>query len=182
MIFGRRRAKNRVMERSTAEAAFVERLARHRGIPRKVASAYCRNPADREDCAAEIVAQLWRSYPRYDPARAFSTWAWRIAVNVAISYYRRGRTESERAVAVDGGTLDRIADPEPGTDASLDRLHELVARLDEFDRALVVLYLDDRPYAEIADVLGITPTNVATKLNRIKTRMKEWSRTWTSTN
>jgi len=169
------------MDRSTAEAAFLDRLARHRGIPRKVAAAYCGHPADREDCAAEIVAQLWRSYPRYDSTKAFSTWAWRIAVNVAISFYRRGRTDAERTVAVAGDAFDRVASPETATPEPLERLYELVARLDEFDRALVVLYLDDRPYTEIADVLGITPSNVATKLNRIRNRMKEWSRTWTST-
>ena len=170
------------MDRSTAEAAFLEQLERHRGIPRKVAGAYCRNPADREDCVAEIVAQLWRSYPRYDPTKTFSTWAWRIAVNVAISFYRRGRTEAERAVPVEGDAFERIASPEPEPSEPLERLYALVARLDEFDRALVVLYLDDRPYAEIADVLGITQTNVATKLGRIKLRMRQWSESWTSTN
>lgn len=158
-----------------SEAAFLDRLEAHRGIPRKVAGAYCRNRADREDCVQEIVAQLWRAFPRYDGDKPFSTWAWRIAVNVAITFYRKGRNEAERAVPSEGAIFDAMPAATDEPDAMLERLHALVARLDEFDRALVVLYLDDRPQAEIADVLGISLTNVSTKLGRIKTRMKQWS-------
>jgi len=167
--------------KSLSEAAFLDRLETHRGIPRKVAGAYCRNRADREDCVQEIVAQLWRSYPRYDAEKPFSTWAWRIAVNVAISFYRKGRDAFERTVLSESAALEAVPAAADEPDAMLERLYALVARLDEFDRALVVLYLDDRPYAEIADVLGITQTNVATKLNRIKHRLKQWSESWTST-
>ena len=71
-----------------AEAQFAELLERHRGIVFKVAATYCRNPADREDVAQEIVTQLWRAFPKFDATRTFSTWMYRIALNVAISFVR----------------------------------------------------------------------------------------------
>jgi RNA polymerase sigma-70 factor (ECF subfamily) len=80
-----------------AEARFAELLERHRGIVFKVATTYCRNPADREDVAQEIVTQLWRAFPKFDATRSFSTWVYRIALNVAISDDCSG---SERSVTL----------------------------------------------------------------------------------
>jgi RNA polymerase sigma factor (sigma-70 family) len=84
-----------------AEAQFAELLERHRGIVFKVAATYCRNPADREDVAQEIVTQLWRAFPTYDAARTFSTWMYRIALNVAISFVRTNSVRARHTVALD---------------------------------------------------------------------------------
>jgi RNA polymerase sigma-70 factor (ECF subfamily) len=72
------------------DARFAALLDQHRGIVFKVANSYCRNPEDRQDLAQDIAAQLWRAFPRYDATRSFSTWMYRIALNVAISYKRGG--------------------------------------------------------------------------------------------
>lgn len=154
------------------QAAFGEAFERHRGIVLKVAHSYATHAEDRRDLTQEIAAQAWKAYRRYDPARPFSTWLYRIALNVAISHLRaRGGRE---ALA-----FDDIAEPAHDEDASHESddgvraLQRCIAALDPLDRALLLLYLDERPQREIADVLGLSETNVATKLGRLKHRIRE---------
>jgi RNA polymerase sigma factor (sigma-70 family) len=154
-----------------AQRAFLDRIDRHRAILIKVGNAYCRNPFDREDLAAEIVAQLWRAYERFDGRSSFSTWMYRVAINVAISFVR-SETRKRRLVDDKPAVLESIASPAIEHDDRSDLLRELIDDFNPLDRALMLLYLDDYPYAEIAAILGISETNVATKLGRIKDRLK----------
>jgi RNA polymerase sigma-70 factor (ECF subfamily) len=154
-----------------AEARFAELLERHRGIVFKVAATYCRNPADREDVAQEIVTQLWRAFPKFDATRPFSTWMYRIALNVAISFVRTHSLRERHTVA-----LDETHDAEDPSDGAAERdertrlLYAFVDRLDALSRALLLLHLDEHSYRDIAAILGITETNVATKISRLKQR------------
>jgi RNA polymerase sigma factor (sigma-70 family) len=161
------------MRTNDAQTAFVDRLNRHRGILIKVAGAYCRDLAGREDLIAEIVAQLWRGYGRFDERAAFSTWMYRIAVNVAISL-RRIETRAARHVEpAETAFLETLpSPPEAQGDDALALVREFIEKLDELNRALMLLYLDDYAYVEIAAILGISETNVATKISRIKRRLK----------
>lgn len=155
-----------------AQRAFIERIERHRGILFKVAAAYCPHPADREDLIQETVAQLWRAYRGFDGRSSFSTWMYRIAMNVAIGSLRK-ETRSRRAVApAEAGILEQIPEPQSENDERLCVLRDLIASLPPLDRALMMLYLDDYPYAEIAAMLGISESNVGTKVARIKERFK----------
>ena len=153
--------------------AFAALLERHRGIVLKVAGTYCRDPDDRADLAQDIAAQLWRAYPDYDPARSFSTWMYRIALNVAISFVRGQSYRQRHAHSLhddDDEFVDSSADPD--TALRLRTLQQVIARLEPLDRALVLLYLDERSHREIADILGLSEGNVATKLSRIKQRIR----------
>lgn len=154
--------------------AFARLLETHRGIVLKVAGSYCRDPDDRADLAQEIAAQAWRAFPLYDPARRFSTWLYRIALNVAISELRGRRRIPAGPVPID--TLaEALADPrasDPEREQQVRALHRFIAQLPALDRALMLLYLDDHGYRDIADVLGISETNVATKLGRLKARIR----------
>jgi RNA polymerase sigma factor (sigma-70 family) len=94
------------MTTNDAQAAFVERLERHRGILVKVVNAYCRDAVAREDLIQEIAAALWRAYPRFDGRAAFSTWTYRIAVNVAISFYRSETRKARNVELADRATLE----------------------------------------------------------------------------
>jgi RNA polymerase sigma factor (sigma-70 family) len=161
------------MRTNDAQTAFVDRLNRHRGILIKVANAYCRDPAGYEDLIAEIVAQLWRAYGRFDERAAFSTWMYRIAVNVAISLRRSQMRTAKNVEPAEPAILEMLpSPPEAQSDDALALVREFIERLDELNRALMLLYLDDCSYAEIAAILGISETNVATKIGRIKQRLK----------
>jgi RNA polymerase sigma-70 factor (ECF subfamily) len=161
------------MPRRPDQERFLTLLDEHKKILYKVAGSYCRNAEDRRDLEQEIVAQLWRSFDRYDESYRFSTWMYRIALNVAISFYRSETRRSRRTVAADESILeiaDARATAEP--DAELELLRQLIARLDELDRALILLYLDGNRHDTIAEILGISETNVGTKIGRIKARLR----------
>ncbi len=153
---------------------FAELLEQHRRIVFKVANTYSFNTDDRADLAQEIAAQLWRAYPSYDPQRSFSTWMYRIALNVAISQVRSRTHKDRHSVALDESLHD-VADAN-GTDHEADQqvraLQRFIGRLDKLNRALLLLYLEDQSYREIADILGISETNVATKIGRLKQRIR----------
>jgi RNA polymerase sigma-70 factor (ECF subfamily) len=159
---------------------FEARLDEHLGIVLKLAGAYCPPGVERDDLVQEICLQLWRSYRSYDPSRRFSTWMYRVALNTAISFARRTRSREGRKVPLEkapGEAMDRArssgASPDGRhEDTRVEELHRFIRGLDEMNRSLVVLYLEDRSYAEIGEILGISATNVGTKLSRLKQRMR----------
>jgi RNA polymerase sigma-70 factor (ECF subfamily) len=153
---------------------FTRLLDQHAGIIRKVAATYAATTADRMDLAQEISLQLWKAYPRYSPERPFSTWMYRIALNVAISFLRSATRPHRQTVSLEVMELDvpdETATPE--TDERIAELQRVIAGLEPLNRALLLLYLDDRSYREIASILGITETNVATKISRLKERVRQ---------
>lgn len=157
-----------------ARDAFGTLLQRHRGIVFKVVNTYTRHPDDRDELAQEIAAQLWRAYPGYDPARAFTTWMYRIALNVAISFVRTESNRQRNAVPLHED-IDDIADDSGVDHESNERvraLYRLIGQLPPLNRALLLLYLEDHSHREIADILGISETNVATKISRLKQRIR----------
>ena len=152
--------------------AFLRLLDQHAGIVRKVAAGYSSSLADRHDLMQEISLQLWKAYPRYSPERPFSTWMYRIALNVAISFLRSNTRPVRQTVPLDEV---EIADESAGAhepDERIPILQSVIAALDPLNRALLLLYLEDHSYREISSILGITETNVATKLNRLKQRVR----------
>jgi len=157
--------------RGDRQDAFLALLETNKNILFKVASAYCREPGERDDLVAEMTAALWKSFGRYDEQFRFSTWAYRICLNIAISFYRAERRRVERRSAVDAAALE-IAAPEDDADERVARLEAFVAGLGDLDKALMLLYLDEHDYQSIAAILGLTLTNVATKLSRLRARAK----------
>ncbi len=155
------------------EEIFTRLLDQHAWIIRKVAFGYTSTFADREDLTQEITLQLWRAYPRYSSERPFSTWTYRIALNVAISFLRRHSHPVRQTVPLEEHELsDENATPAE-TDERIPILRQIIASLPPLDRGLMLLYLDDRSYREIATILGLSETNIATKINRLKQRVRE---------
>ena len=155
--------------------AFEAVLERHRGIVFKVANSYAGNRADRDDLAQDIAIQLWRAWPRYSPERPVTTWMYRIALNVAISHLR-GRSLRERHhVPMDEDFEHGVADDGGEAAGQLRTLHRVIAALPPLDRALMLLYLEERSHREIAEVLGISESNVSTKLSRLRQRIRDES-------
>jgi RNA polymerase sigma-70 factor (ECF subfamily) len=164
------------MTETDRQDAFSALLQRHRGIVFKVANTYARLAEDRDDLAQEIAARLWHAYPKYDPARSFSTWMYRVALNVAISHVRdqtvRGRHD---AVPLDEDVHDiaGAAASDHEHDQHIRMLQGFILRQPPLERALLLLYLEDCPQREIAEILGITESNVSTKIGRLKQRIRD---------
>ncbi len=160
--------------KTDARQRFGDLLEQHRKIVFKVANTYARSPEDRADLAQEIATQLWRAYPRYDPRRTFSTWMYRIALNVAITHVRSTAQRVRHAAPLDETPQEPAFDPhDHEADQQVRALHRFIAQLEPLNRALLLLYMEDRSHLEIAEILGITQTNVATKISRLKHRIRD---------
>ena len=150
----------------------IQLIRRHAALIQKIAYAYCRNAADREDVVQEVAVELWRSHHRFDGRSKETTWVYRIALNVAISFHRREHRHRERRLDADvhALTIAAASESEPPEDVRV--LLQCIDDLGSLDKALVLLYLDGNDHASIADVLGISVSNVGTKLGRIRDRLR----------
>ena len=154
--------------------SFEKLLASNLGIVHKVANAYGRLPEDRRDLVQEISVQLWTAFPKYDPLRSFTTWMYRIALNVAISHVRHAGLRQRTEISLDVPVVESIQAPHSeGRSDQIRSLMTFIERMDELNRALMLLYLEDRPYQEIGEIMGLTETNAATKISRLKQRIRE---------
>jgi RNA polymerase sigma-70 factor (ECF subfamily) len=122
--------------------------------------------------AQEIAIQLWRSFDSFDDRCRFSAWMYRIALNVAVSFYRRENTRTQFALS-DSERLLSAVDETAKHPEEIQALYQFIDRLDALNQALVLLYLDGNSYLEIAEILGISETNVATKIGRLKKTMRQ---------
>jgi len=155
--------------------AFTALLQQHRGLLAKVVGTYAWQAQDREDLGQEIAVQLWRAWPGYDPARPVTTWMYRIALNVAISWVRGHSRELRQREDWDEHRHD-IADPlahDPELGQQVELLYRFIHALPPLDRALMLLYLEDHSHREIGEVLGISEANAATKVSRLKQRIRQ---------
>ena len=162
--------------RDNSRDTFSSLLQRHSGIVFKVANTYAYSAEDRADLAQEIAAQLWRAWPAFDASRSATTWMYRIALNVGISHVRsKSLRQRHDAVPLDDDLHD-MADAnavDHDVEQHLRLLQRFIARQAPLDRALLLLYLEERNQREIADILGIGESNVSTKIGRLKQRIRD---------
>lgn len=156
----------------SAEKEFIRLLNEHQRIIHKVCNLYMDAHADREDLFQEITLQAWKAYAGFRGDAKFSTWLYRVALNTAITFFRKEKRKP------DIYTTETI--PEYGTGETYDPIEEQVKAmyaaigdLSKIDKAIVMLYLEDYNYNDIGEMMGITANNVAVKMNRIKTKLKE---------
>ena len=150
---------------------FLSSIESNKGIIYKVANSYCKNEDDRAGLIQEIILQLWKAFPGFKPDYKLSTWMYRIALNVAISAYRKASKRSQILQPLSETAIYLEEDKSEAND-SRDLLQALICELKEVDRALILLYLDGYLYQEIGEILGLSQSNVATKLSRIKQQLK----------
>ena len=153
---------------------FLKRIEEHKLIIYKICNSYCKNASNRDDLAQEIIYQLWKSYSHFNGTVKFSTWMYRVALNVAITFYRK--TKSSEAIIKLGEPDIEIEDDKDNTgelEKNINTLQQFINELKELDKALMILYLEDKKYIEISEILGITETNVATRISRIKDKLKQ---------
>jgi RNA polymerase sigma factor (sigma-70 family) len=138
----------------------------------RICRMYCPDADDRQDLYQEIVLQLWRAYPQYETRAKFSTWLYRIALNVAISNLRQ-RTRRPLPDRFGDTVPDMAPPPDTGLDAEdLAQLYRAIERLSDVEKAFVLLYLEERTYEEMADILGITQNNVRVKMHRVQDKLR----------
>ena len=161
------------MNKQKPDNDFQRIISENKGIIYKVSNAYCTIEAEKEDLVQEIIIQIWKAFPNYNSKYKISTWIYRIALNVAISLYRKQNSQKKlTTVSIEDY---QISDENENTEKELQikQLYKFIHELKELDRALIILYLEEKNYKEIAQILGISQTNVATKISRIKILLKQ---------
>jgi RNA polymerase sigma factor (sigma-70 family) len=163
-----------------SRAEFTALLEEHRRLVFRVANTYARGVADIEDLAQEIAVQVWRAFPGYDRSRRFSTWMYRIALNVAISWLRGEGTRRQRSVPYDPELhepgFEAHSDNEDGDgDERRSILRGFIDSQDGLNRAVLLLYLEEHSYAEMSEILGVSETNLTTKISRLKERLRTYA-------
>ncbi len=151
---------------------FKEIMEQHQGILFKVARTYCPDETDRQDLVQEIRIQVWQSLHRYDARFRISTWLYRIALNTAISHYRRHTAQASRSVAWQDHAAPPADEAQAEQEYNLVKLEQFIGELGAIDKALMLLYLEDKSHAEIAELLGLSVSNVGTKITRIRQKLK----------
>lgn len=154
------------------EHNFVELLETHQNIVHKVCRLYTNNYDAHNDLFQEITIQLWKAYPKFRGDAKFSTWMYRVGLNTAITLYRK----SKRSITTqDFSDVQFKISAEAYDDTEeqqLKLLYNAVRQLNDIEKALVFLYLEDKNYNEISETLGISEVNARVKMNRIKTKLK----------
>lgn len=162
------------MEATDKQALFEATISANKGLIFKVANVYCSHEEEKQDLVQEIILQIWYSFDKYNQAYKMSTWLYRIALNVAISYYRKHNRKRLLTTSLNDKKLDVASESTDNEEAvQLKLLEQFIKELKELDKALMVLYLEEKSHAEIAEILGISVTNVATKVGRIKKKLKK---------
>lgn len=163
-------------ETKSHDAVFIEYLEGYKKLIAKVARIYCKDSEERKDLIQEIIIQLWKSFPKYDKTYSISTWTYRIAINVSISYLRKAtsRKNNHNDYLQQNElmqTEDRV------TDEKLEQLYRFIELLKPIDKAIIILYMEGCSNKEISEVMGITVTNVSTRKLRVKEELKMYFET-----
>lgn len=153
--------------------AFIQVIERHKGIIYKIANSYCRDDEDKKDLVQEIIYQLWKSFENYNSQYKHSTWIFRIALNVSISFYRKENKRKEITNPLSKDIFHLTEEDTKEKQGNLQLLQQFIYELKELDKALMLLYLEEKSHKEIAEIIGISESNVSTKINRIKNVLKE---------
>ncbi|GAA4178916.1 MULTISPECIES: RNA polymerase sigma factor [Sphingobacterium] len=151
------------------ERQFLILINEHQGIIHKICRLYRDVREDREDLFQEITFQLWKSHDSFKNNSKISTWIYRIALNTAIATFRKKKQDVEYRP-----TLPEMAEEQPDEELALrqERLFSALKQLDDGDKAIITLYLEDLSYQQIADIIGISENYVGVKLNRIKIKIQ----------
>ena len=149
---------------------FLGRIAEHERLIHKVARLYADDPANREDLFQEILCQAWRSYAGFREDARFSTWLYRVALNTAITHLRKKRRAGEITDHLDWVRHESPIDPYA---EEVELMYSAINRLSRIDKAIILLFLEDCSYEEMAEIMGMTVSNIGVRLNRIRKRLKE---------
>lgn len=151
---------------------FIKQLNENQRIVHKICKIYTDTPHDHEDLFQEIVIQLWKAYPNFRGEAKFSTWMYRIGLNTALALYKK----QSKTISTDRDTsLEHIKitnEEHEEQNTQIQAMYEAIHLLSDIEKALIMMFLDDKPYKEIAEILGITEGNARVKMNRAKEKLR----------
>lgn len=150
---------------------FISALKSNEGAIYKIAAVYTNTTEDRNDLVQEIIYQLWRSFDSFNQQSALSTWIYRVALNVSIT--QLNKTKSRFTTVPVETALFNLYDSNSGEEERWLLLRQHIDLLNLFEKGIIILYLEDKSYEEISDIVGISVSNVGTRLSRIREKLKQ---------
>ncbi len=154
------------------ERNFLNDFEKNQNIVHKICRLYTTNQQAHKDLFQEITVQLWKNYPKFRGDAKFSTWMYRVALNTAISLYRKSTRTIKTQDYSEVSFKIKTEDYDDTEELQLASLYKAIQKLNDIDKALIFLYLEDKPYKEIAETLGISAVNARVKMNRAKEKLK----------
>lgn len=156
------------------EQSFVEEITQNQNLIHKICKIYTINADEHKDLFQEITIQLWKSYPKFEHKSKFSTWAYRIALNTAITLFKKKKVKQIDTTGIDTKQFF-ISSEDYNTEQEeqLQLLYKAIHKLGDIEKALIYMYLENKDYKEIAETLGISEVNARVKMNRVKIKLKE---------
>ena len=161
------------MQKQETEKRFEKHISENELLINKVCSIYAYTAADRKDLFQEIVIQLWRSYPKFNGQSKFSTWVYRVAINTAITGLRR---EKDFIKSYEPASLPLHISDHNATDAleeQFQQLYTAIDQLNQIEKAIVMLYMEDKSYEDMEEILGVSQGTLRVKMNRIKDKLRQ---------
>lgn len=155
------------------ERDFLNAINQNIGIIHKVCNIYFKNPADRQDVFQEILYQLWKSYKSFTGASKFSTWMYRVAFNTAIGYVKSINKEAPKDAINEYHLETFVNNDSHERNENIALLYKAIHTLSDIDKAIALLYLEEKSYEEMAAITGLTKTNISVRLVRIRKQLKE---------
>jgi RNA polymerase sigma-70 factor, ECF subfamily len=158
--------------KKTVQKEFTILLKENQGIVCKICNIYFFNRKEKEDYFQEIIIELWKAFPNFQKQSKFSTWMYRVALNTAIDLLRKEKTQPQ-LMSFSRQEYD-LQDNQIKEDSTRqDILYRAINLLSEVEKAIIILYLEDYSYKEIAEIMGISETYTGVKINRIKTELQK---------
>lgn len=155
---------------TATQKTFLDQLNQHMGIAYRISRAYQPDTNERADLLQEMIYQLWRSYPSFSGKAKFSTWMYRVCLNTALAHQRTTQKRRNEPLMA---RHEQVPGPSPDEHPeTIHRLFDAIATLSPLNKAIVLLYLDELSYEEIATVTGLSKTNVSVRLVRIKKELE----------
>ncbi|MBT8376524.1 MAG: RNA polymerase sigma factor [Winogradskyella sp.] len=154
------------------EHSFIEQMQKHQNIVHKVCRLYTNNQDAHNDLFQEITIQLWKAYPKFRGDSKFSTWMYRVGLNTAITLYRKSKRRIKTEAFDALQYKIKSTEYDDTEEQQLKLLYDAVHQLNDIEKALVFLYLEDKDYREISATLGISEVNARVKMNRVKKKLR----------
>ena len=158
---------------SELEKDFLHNFQTNQNIAHKICRAYTDNEDAHKDLFQEITIQLWKAYPKFRGEAKFSTWMYRIALNTAITLYRKKKRSIQTSSMEDFNFKITDEEYDGEKEEQIKMLYKAINQLSDINKAIILLYLEDKPYKEISQILGISEVNARVKVNRSKEQLRK---------
>ena len=151
---------------------FLGMISKHQHLIRKVAAIYYRNPEDQEDAFQEILLSLWKAYSTFEGRSKLSTWIYKVALNTVLGGLKKASNKVHQNRTDTCITDEILEKEEKDYTEEISVLYQAIEQLSDIEKAITMLYMEEKNYDDIADIMGMTRNNVGVKINRIKKKLK----------